>query len=126
MLVDAVGQLPTVDPLHVRVSIATGLVIVGDLLGAGAAQERAVMGETPNLSARLLTLAEPDAVVTAQSTHRLTSALFEYVNLGAIEAKGFAKLVRAWRVLRFALARPTEPKATIGGGSEWLTAITIS
>ena len=73
-LVEAVPKLTTAAsaPLQVRVGIATGLVVVGDLIGAGAAQEQAVVGETPNLAARLQALAEPGAVVIASSTRRLT------------------------------------------------------
>ena len=85
--------------LRVRVGIATGLVVVGDLLGSGAAQEQAVVGETPNLAARLQGLAEPDSVVIAAGTRRLVGGLFECADLGAIEAKGFAEPVRAYRVL---------------------------
>jgi hypothetical protein len=73
--------------------------VVGDLIGAGAAREQAVVGETPNLAARLQTLAEPGAVVIASSTRRLTGGLFEYRDLGAVALKGFAKDVPAWRVL---------------------------
>src|SRR5215471_2876004 len=86
--------------LQVRIGIATGLVVVGDLLGAGAAQEQAVVGETPNLAARLQALAEPGAVVIASSTRQLTGGLFEYRDLGAFELKGFAANVAAWQVLR--------------------------
>jgi hypothetical protein len=85
--------------LQVRVGIATGLVVVGDLIGAGAAQEQAVVGGTPNLAARLQALAEPGAVVIASSTHRLTGGLFEYRDLGAVALKGFAETVPAWQVL---------------------------
>jgi class 3 adenylate cyclase len=100
-LVEAVPKLTTNvgSPLQVRVGIATGLVVVGDLIGAGAAQEQAVVGETPNLAARLQALAEPGAVVIASSTHRLTGGLFEYRDLGAISLKGFAENVPAWEVL---------------------------
>jgi class 3 adenylate cyclase len=79
-LVEAVPKLATNagSPLQVRVGIATGLVVVGDLIGTGAAQEQAVVGETPNLAARLQALAEPGAVVIATSTRRLTGGLFEY------------------------------------------------
>src|SRR6516164_3560242 len=89
-LVEAVPKLATNagSPLQVRVGIATGLVVVGDLIGAGAAQEQAVVGETPNLAARLQALAEPGAVVIASSTRRLTGGLFEYRDLGAIALKG--------------------------------------
>src|SRR5262249_18316486 len=68
--------------VQVRIGIATGLVVVGDLIGAGSAQEQVVVGETPNLAARLQALAEPGAVVVASSTRRLTGGLFEYRDLG--------------------------------------------
>jgi class 3 adenylate cyclase len=86
--------------LKTRVGIATGLVVVGDLIGAGAAQEQSVVGETPNLAARLQTLAEPDAVVIAAGTRRLLGTLFEYRDLGAVEVKGIAAPVPTWQVLR--------------------------
>jgi hypothetical protein len=86
-------------PLQVRVGIATGLVVVGDLIGAGAALEQAVVGETPNLAARLQALAEPGAVVIASSTRRLTGGLFEYRDLGTVALKGFAEKVPAGQVL---------------------------
>ena len=87
-----------------RVGIATGLVVVGDLIGAGAAQEQAVVGETPNLAARLQVLAEPGAVVIASSTRRLTGGLFEYRDLGAVALKGFTENVYAWQVLAISAA----------------------
>ncbi len=100
-LVAAVRDLeaPAGTVLRARVGIATGLVVVGDLLGSGAAQEQAVVGETPNLAARLQGLAEPDSVVIAAGTRRLVGDLFECVDLGGITAKGFAEPVRAYRVL---------------------------
>jgi class 3 adenylate cyclase/predicted ATPase len=100
-LVEAMPKLTTAAgvPLQVRVGIATGLVVVGDLIGAGAAQEQAVLGETPNLAARLQTLAEPGTVVISSSTRRLTGGLFEYRDLGAVALKGFAENVPAWQVL---------------------------
>jgi class 3 adenylate cyclase len=66
------------------------LVVVGDLIGAGSAQEQSVVGETPNLAARLQALANPDAVVIAAGTRRLVGDLFEYRDLGAVEIKGVA------------------------------------
>jgi class 3 adenylate cyclase/tetratricopeptide (TPR) repeat protein len=100
-LVEAVPKLATNtgSPLQVRIGIATGLVVVGDLIGAGAAQEQAVVGETPNLAARLQALAEPSAVVIAASTCRLTGGLFEYRDLGTVSLKGFGESVQAWQVL---------------------------
>src|ERR1700730_8214928 len=100
-LVEAVPKLNPSSgvPLQVRIGIATGLVIVGDLLGAGASQEQAVVGETPNLAARLQATAEPGAVVIASSTRKLTGGLFEYRNLGTVSLKGFAESVPAWQVI---------------------------
>ena len=101
-LVEKVAGLDTAAgaPLQVRVGIGTGLVVVGDLIGQGAAQEQAVVGETPNLAARLQALAEPGTVVIGPNTRRLTTGLFEYEDLGAIEIKGFDAPVIASRVLR--------------------------
>ena len=101
-LVEAAPQLTTAAgvPLQVRVGIATGLVVVGDLIGAGSAQEQAVVGETPNLAARLQALAEPGAVVIADSTRRLLGNLFELNDLGARALKGIAGPARAWAALR--------------------------
>src|SRR5262249_51828735 len=100
-LVEAVPKLTTAAtvPLQGRIGIATGLVVVGDLVGAGAAPEQAVVGETPNLAARLQALAEPGAVVIASSTHSLTGGLFEYRDLGAVPLKGFVDSVAVWQVL---------------------------
>jgi class 3 adenylate cyclase/tetratricopeptide (TPR) repeat protein len=99
-VVEAVPMLKTAAgaPLQVRVGIATGLVVIGEL-GAGAAQEQAVVGETPNLAARLQALAEPGAVVISSSTRSLTGGLFEYRDLGTVALKGFAEAVPAWQAL---------------------------
>ena len=85
---------------RVHVGIATGIVIVGDLIGEGSAQEQSVVGETPNLAARLRAPTEPDAVVISQGTRRLVGDLFEYRDLGAVEVKGITAPVPAWQVLR--------------------------
>jgi class 3 adenylate cyclase/predicted ATPase len=85
--------------LQVRVGIGTGLVVVGDLIGSGEAQERGVVGETPNVAHRLQSLAEPGAVVISASTRKLIGGLFEYRNLGTVPIKGFAENVPAWQVL---------------------------
>jgi class 3 adenylate cyclase/predicted ATPase len=100
-LAQEVERLTTTDgvPLAARVGIATGLVMVGDLVGEGAAQEQRVIGETPNLAARLQGLAEPGSVVIAEGTRRLLGGLFDYVDLGRPELKGFAAPVRTWRVV---------------------------
>jgi class 3 adenylate cyclase len=94
-LVDRVPQLDQGEELHARVGIATGLVVVG-----GEVVEHDVAGDTPNLAARLQVLAEPDTVVIAAGTRRLTGDLFEYRDLGEIELKGIAQPVSRWRVLR--------------------------
>jgi class 3 adenylate cyclase len=100
-LVEAVPKLdgPGGTALQVRIGVATGLVVVGDLLGEGAAQEQAVVGDTPNLAARLQALAEPGAVMIASSTRKLTRGLFEYRDLGTVALKGFAENVPACQVL---------------------------
>jgi class 3 adenylate cyclase len=99
-LLAAVGELKSPVPMQTRVGIATGLVVVGDLIGSGAAQEQAVVGETPNLAARLQGIAEPNMVVIAESTRKLLGNLFELEDLGAKEVKGIAEPVRAWAALR--------------------------
>jgi len=81
-VIDAVGRLATQEPLNVRIGIATGLVVVGDLIGEGAAQERGVVGETPNLAARLQALARPGTLVVADGTRRQIGTLFEIEDLG--------------------------------------------
>ena len=100
-VIDVVGRLDAKSiKLQARVGIATGLVVVGDLIGDGSAQEQMVVGETPNLAARLQALAEPSVVVIAAGTRRLVGELFEYRDLGAVEVKGVAAPVPAWQVLR--------------------------
>jgi class 3 adenylate cyclase len=99
-LVAAVGNLRTHAALQTRVGIATGLVVIGDLIGSGASQEQAVVGRTPNLAARLQGVAEPDTVVVAEGTRRLLGNLFELEDLGAMDLKGLAGPVRAWAALR--------------------------
>ena len=98
-VIDAVGQLATQEPLNVRLGIATGLVVVGDLIGAGAAQERGVVGETPNLAGRLQALARPGTLVVADGTRRQIGMLFEIEDLGPQPLAGFAEPQRAWRVI---------------------------
>jgi len=99
-LIEAVRRLDLKSvELQARVGIATGLVVVGDLIGEGSAQEQSVVGETPNLAARLQARAEPDTVVIAASTQRLVGDLFEYRDLGTVEVKGVAAPVPAWQVL---------------------------
>jgi class 3 adenylate cyclase len=99
-VIDAIRRLEVKSgKLQACVGIATGLVVVGDLIGEGSAQEQSVVGETPNLASRLQALAEPGAVVIAAGTRRLLGGLFEYRDLGAIEVKGIAAPVSAWQVL---------------------------
>ncbi|TMK52894.1 MAG: zinc-ribbon domain-containing protein [Alphaproteobacteria bacterium] len=100
-LADAASRLQTSygANFQVRIGIATGVVVVGDLIGEGAAQEQEVVGDTPNLAARLQTHAEPGQVVIAPSTRRLTSGLFEYRDLGRVVLKGLADPIQAWQVL---------------------------
>jgi len=98
-VIDAVGRLTAAEPLNVRLGIASGLVVVGDLIGAGAAQERGVIGETPNLAARLQALALPGTLLISDSTRRQIGALFEVEDLGPQPLAGFAEPQRAWRIV---------------------------
>jgi class 3 adenylate cyclase len=96
----AVAGLETsAGPLAARVGIATGSVVVGEVIGEGEARERGVVGETPNLAARLQGAAEPGAVVADAATRRHTGALFSWADLGAAELKGLPGSVRAWQAL---------------------------
>jgi class 3 adenylate cyclase len=98
-VIDAVSRLATPEALNVRLAIASGLVVVGDLIGTGAAQERGVVGETPNLASRLQALAQPGTLVIADSTRRQIGALFEIEDLGLRALAGFAGPQRAWRIM---------------------------
>jgi len=98
-VVDAVVGLDLPERLAVRIGVATGLVVVGDLIGEGAAQERGVVGETPNLAARLQALAELNSLVVADTTRRQIGALFEVEDLGTQRLAGFADPQHAWRVV---------------------------
>jgi class 3 adenylate cyclase/predicted ATPase len=102
--------------LAVRVGVATGLVVVGDIIGEGVAEEAAVVGETPNLAARLQGMAEPNQVVVASATQRLLGALFEYEDLGTHELKGIAQPVQVWRVLREGDIESRYEAKRVGGG----------
>ena len=99
-LVAAVGGLKTHTPLQTRVGIATGLVVVGDLIGTGAAREQAIVGKTPNLAARLQSIARPNTVVVAEGTRKLLGNLFELGDLGAQDLKGISGPEPTWAVLR--------------------------
>jgi class 3 adenylate cyclase len=99
-LIQAVGGLKSSTSLQTRVGVASGLVVVGDLIGSGEAQERGIIGETPNLAARLQGIAEPNTVVIAESTRKLLGNLFDLQDLGPTDLKGIGGPVKAWAVLR--------------------------
>jgi class 3 adenylate cyclase/tetratricopeptide (TPR) repeat protein len=99
-LIGAVSEIKPNVTLQTRVGIATGLVVVGDLIGSGEAQERGIVGDTPNLAARMQGVAEPNTVVIAEGTRRLLGNLFELEDLGAKDLKGIAGPLRAWAALR--------------------------
>ncbi len=96
-VIEAVGQLPAREDLRVRLGIATGLAVVGDLIGTGASQERGVVGETPNLAARLQAMAEPNTVVLSEATRLQLGQMFELEDLGHRPLKGFDRPVKVWR-----------------------------
>ena len=97
-VIDAVDRLDIPERLQVRLGVASGLAVVGDLIGAGAAQERGVVGETPNLAARLQALATPGTLVISEATRRQIGAWFEMEDLGPQPLAGFAEPLRAWLV----------------------------
>ena len=99
-LITAVVAVTTRASLQTRVGIATGLVVIGDLVGSGESQERRIVGDTPNLAARLQAAAAPGTIVIGPTTRQLLAGLFEYRDLGEIEVKGFATPVRAYQVLQ--------------------------
>jgi class 3 adenylate cyclase/predicted ATPase/DNA polymerase III delta prime subunit len=119
-VLEAVSGLKLAEELCARIGISTGTVIVG-----GGAPEHDVVGETPNLAARLQTLAEPNTVLVDENTRRLIGGLFEYHDLGAVEARGFTGTVSAWQVLRpsavasrFEALRASSPTPLVGRGEE--------
>jgi class 3 adenylate cyclase len=122
-IVAKVGRLPlpSGEPLQVRVGIATGLVVVGETIGEGPAQEQAVFGEAPNLAAHLQQLAAPNSVLVAASTHGLLGSVFVCADLGRVAVKGKSKRVAAWRVIgecvvesRFEAMRPKRLTRFVG------------
>lgn len=124
-LIDSVRRLQLSEPLRVRVGIATGQVVVGDLITAGEGQERGVVGETPNLAARLQALAEPDAVVIGPQTRQLLGDLFEYRDLGDLEVKGFPEPIHAYQAVgessiesRFEALHGATPTSLVGRQEE--------
>ena len=130
-IVDAMAELnaairrPPGVELAVRIGIATGPVIVGDQIGEGTASETAVVGETPNLAARLQALAQPNQIVVSAATRAMLGDHFDLEDLGAYELKGFAEPVPAWRVLsardvesRFAATRTGSAAPLVGRQEE--------
>ena len=125
-LVQRIGRLESESgALASRIGIATGLVVVGDLIGAGDAQERGVVGETPNLAARLQAMAPANGVIIAERTRRLLGELFEYRDLGTTEVKGLDAPVAVWQVLRlgtvasrFEALRPASLTPLVGRDAE--------
>ena len=130
-IVDAMAELNAAVPrppgveLAVRIGIATGPVIVGDQIGEGTASETAVVGETPNLAARLQALAQPNQIVVSAATRAMLGDHFDLEDLGASELKGFAEPVPAWRVLsardvesRFAATRTGSAAPLVGRQEE--------
>jgi class 3 adenylate cyclase/predicted ATPase len=116
-LVEAVPKLASAagSPLAIRVGIATGLVVVGDLIGSGEAKERGIVGETPNLAARLQGIAEPNTVVIADGTRNLLGNLFELKDLGALDLTGVPEPARAWAALRASSVRSRFDALHTGG-----------
>jgi len=116
-LIDAMAAMPLSVLLRpqVRVGIATGLVVVGELIGEGSAQERVAVGETLNLAARIQAVAAPDSVVVPELTHRLAGAAFDYEELGPHELKGIRDAARLWRVVGESSARGRFDSRVVGG-----------
>ena len=116
-LIDTMAVMPlsvSIRP-QVRVGIATGLVVVGELIGEGGAQERVAVGETLNLAARIQAVASPDSVVVPELTHRLAGAAFDYEELGQHELKGIPAARRLWRVVGESAARGRFDSRVVGG-----------
>jgi len=125
-LITSVAGLTAGAPLQVRVGIATGLVVVGHLIQSGESEERGMVGETPNLAARLQSFAEPNMVVIAESTRRLLGSFFQLDDLGMRSLKGITGPVRAWAVLgassvasRFEALHSTGLTALVGREEEF-------
>jgi len=102
-IIDGLAQIPGPtggESIQSRIGIATGLVVIGDIIGSGMAREHSIVGETPNLAARLQAAAEPNTILVSQTTHRLLGRQFDYENLGHRTLKGFSNPVPVWRVVR--------------------------
>jgi len=100
-LVERLARRPLVDDVEVavRIGISTGMVVVGDLVGEGSSEERAVLGDTPNLAARLQGAASPNTALISASTRRLIEGRFQLAALGPLELKGFAAPTPAWQLV---------------------------
>ena len=114
-IVKAVSALsfPGAMPIQVRIGIATGIVVVGDLIGVGPSREFALVGEAPNLASRLQQIATPNQILVAPSTRRLLGQLFEFADLGEHEVKGHPGPVRVWNVLRSSGASRFEARQSV-------------
>ncbi len=97
-IVQAVAALPTKEKLSARVGVATGVALVGDMSDSAISEEHGILGDTPNLAARLQSLAQPGAVIISSRTKTIAGPQFEYLDLGKVEIKGFVKPVAAWQV----------------------------
>jgi predicted ATPase/class 3 adenylate cyclase len=106
-------SFPGATPIQLRVGVATGLVVVGDLIGQGPSREFALIGEAPNLAARLQQIAEPSQILVAPSTRRLLGRLFEFADLGEHEIKGHSGPVHVWSVLRSSGASRFEARQSV-------------
>ena len=116
-LIDAMAAMQLSVPVlpQVRVGIATGVVVVGELIGEGSSQERVAVGETLNLAARIQAVASPNSVVVPELTHRLAGAAFDYEELGLHELKGIPDAARLWRVVGESKARGRFDSRVVGG-----------
>jgi len=97
-LVQAIAALPAKEKLSARVGIATGVALVGDMSDGAISEEHGILGDTPNLAARLQSLAQPGSVVISESTKTIAGPQFEYLDLGKVDVKGFARPIAAWQV----------------------------
>ncbi len=127
-IIKEIPDIRTHAKLNVRIGIATGLVVVGDLRGEKMFEDGTAMGETPNLAARLQAMADPGTLIIAPSTHQLAGDAFEYVLRGAFKLKGFAKEVEAWQVTgtretvsRFMALDDVQLKPLVGRAAEYGT-----
>ncbi|HVQ67772.1 MAG TPA: AAA family ATPase, partial [Bradyrhizobium sp.] len=97
-LVQAVAALPTKQNLSARIGVATGVALVGDMSDSAISEEHGILGDTPNLAARLQSLAQPGSVIISGRTKSIAGAQFEYLDLGKVPINGFAKPVAVWQV----------------------------